>query len=559
MKNFTERDVITTNPSLFDNSQDSELIGAISAKKSQKSGNSSVERLIVIDPNIEISNQQIETFIDNGFEILELETNRDGIEQMSDAITSRGNVGTIDILSHGDRGSLTLGNTEINSDTLKHYQNDLTGLTGASQSLDILLYGCEVGAGEVGQSFIEYFSTMTGADVAASNDLTGSEGLGGDWELESQVGKIEAIPLKLESFNTVLNGESLLKNSGFEEPLNGTNWIVGKKGQVEDYDLNVEKVAYVEEVAGQGKQIHLKLPQQAQDNYGDQLAIFQDISNLQPDKVYSVEAKVKWVNPENKLPNAIVSFWAKNPNNTFRGRDFIISDGDGYQNLQFEFTPSEAGTTRFFLGLFTHIDGNIDNTEILVDDYKVTEVGAIASGNDLRQGNLLKDGNFNNYKAQQNNWLSRGEGWQKTVSSSQNGLEQSVMAEDNKLLLELPKAQKSKDQYNDEFTGIYQNVELVAGQSYKLSANFQRLGLNKFAQKDDSIVQFMAYRERDNGEELFLGPIDVMLENNQSVTKNFNLLAPDSGNYTILVRLAGWANGGNGTAVAVDNVALKAK
>lgn len=558
MKNFTEPDVITTNPSLFDNSQDSELIGEISSKNNQKNGNSSVERLIVIDPNIEISNQQIETFIDNGFEILELDADRDGIEQTTEAIAKSENISTIDIFSHGDRGSFTLGNTELNSETLKHYQDDLTGLTGASQSLDILLYGCEVGAGEVGRTFIEDFSTMTGADVAASNDLTGSEGLGGDWELESQVGKIEATPIAIAQFDSVLNSDrSLLENSGFDSPLGNTGWLVGKTGKVEEYERNGGKVASVENIEGVGKQMYLKLPQEAKNNYEDQLSLFQDVSGLKPDRVYAVEAKVKWVNPENNLPNAIVSFWAKNPNNTFRGKDFKITDGEGYKNLRFEFTPSEVGTARFFLGLFTHVQGNSDDTEILVDNYKVTEVGEMAKELDSRQGNLLDDGNFDNYEVSKA-WSLNNKGWYRTEESPVPQLKQSISNSfgDSKLRLELPKAQNNQNELNKTSTGVFQNVNLVEGQKYNLSANLQRMGFNKFADKEDSIVQFMAFRERENGEELFLGPIDIVLNDNQPISQNFEIIAPDSGNYTVLVRLAGWGNGGNGIVVEVDNVNL---
>lgn len=519
------------------------------------SGLGNTERLIVVDSRVEISKQQIETFIDNGLAVLTLDAERDGIEQITNAIVKE-DFKTVDIFSHGDRGSFTLGETELNSDTLKQYQNELTGWTGVSQSLDVLLYGCEVGAGVAGRSFIEEFGSLTGADIAASNDLTGSVFKGGDWELESQVGKIEANPIAIASFDSILSSNrSLLKNPGFDSPLGHEGWLVEKIGKVEEYERNGGKVAAVEDIEGGGKQMYLKLPQQAQDNYGDQLSLFQDVSGLKPDKVYSVEAKVKWTNPENKLPSAIVSFWAKNPNGTFRGQDFIISDGDGYKNLRFEFTPNEAGTTRFFLGLFTHIDGNRDDTEILVDNYKVTEIGKIAKGNDSRQGNILVDGDFGNYKAE--NWSPDREGWTKTVSSSIPGLQQSMMGE-NRLKLELPKAPNYKDRYNNEFTGVYQNVKLVAGQSYELRADFQRLKLDKFAQKEDSIVQFMTYRKKENGEELFLGPIDVVLESNQLVSKNFDLVAPDSGEYTILIRIAGWANEGNGIAVAVDNVSLKA-
>lgn len=559
MKNFIERHIITTNPSLFDNTQNSELISAIAPENTQKNGNSSVERLIVIDSNVDISKQHIETFIDNGFEILELDANHDGIEQITDTIASTENIGTIDLLAHGSRGNLILGNTEINSNTLKHYQNDLTGLTGASQSMDILLYGCEVAAGEVGRAFVEEFSTLTKADVAASVDLTGSKELGGDWQLESHVGKIEATPITIAKFDSVLNSNrSLLENSGFDSPLDNTGWLVGKTGKVEEYERNGGKVASIENIEGSVTQMYLKLPQEAEDNYGDQLSLFQDVSGLKPNKVYAVEAKVKWLNPENNLPSAIVSFWAKNPNNTFRGQDFKITDGNGYKNLRFEFTPNEAGTTRFFLGLFTHVQGNSDDTEILVDNYKVTEIGEMLEGLDTRKGNLLNDGNFDNYKTSKV-WNLDNKGWYHTEESPVPELKQSISNSfgDSKLRLELPKAQNNQSELNNTSTGVFQNVNLVEGQKYNLSANFQRMGLDKFADKEDSIVQFMAFRERENGENLFLGPIDVILNDDRSISKNFDIIAPDSGNYTILVRLAGWANQGNGITVEVDNVDLR--
>ena len=174
MKNFIEQDVAaTTSFTLPNNLENSELFEAI-ASENFEGRNISTERLIVIDSGVKISKQQIETFTNKGLEVLELDADRDGIEQISNAIAKSENISTIDIFSHGDRGSFILGNTEINSDTLKEYQSELTGWTGASQSLDVLLYGCEVGAGVAGRSFVEEFGSLTGADIAASNDLTGS-------------------------------------------------------------------------------------------------------------------------------------------------------------------------------------------------------------------------------------------------------------------------------------------------------------------------------------------------------------------------------------------------
>lgn len=352
---------------------------------------------------------------------------------------------------------------------------------------------------------------------------------------------------------------SLLENSGFSESLNGTNWLIGKTGKVREYDQNVEPVAYIQNVAGRGRQMYLKLPQEAKINYEDQLSIFQDVSNLKTDKVYAVEAQVKWLNPENDLPSAIVSFWAKNPDNSFRGKDFAITDGNGYKTIRFEFTPSQMGTTRFFLGLFTHVNGNIDDTEIYVDNYKVTEIGDVPSGLDTRKGNLLRDGGFDNYTPGAKSFNPNG--WTYTVESPVPGLTQSIQTvNQNELLrLEFPKAKNSKDENNTSVTGVYQNVNLIGGQTYEISADFRRRELDRFGSRQNSLVQLITYRKQKNGEELFLGPIDVELTNNNLVSKNFTIVAPESGQYTTLVRLAGWGNEGNGIVVDVDNVSLVAK
>ena len=59
-----------------------------------------------------------------------------------------------------------------------------------------MLYGCNVGTGAIGQQFVESLAQLTGADVAASDDVTGGVVAGGDWALESTTGPIEsAVPV----------------------------------------------------------------------------------------------------------------------------------------------------------------------------------------------------------------------------------------------------------------------------------------------------------------------------------------------------------------------------
>ncbi|MDC0934714.1 DUF4347 domain-containing protein, partial [Pirellulales bacterium] len=131
---------------------------------------------------------------DNGIDIVLLDEDENGIAKISDYLRNTGNVGGIHILSHGSAGSLQLGNVRLDGDTLDDYADELGRWREAlADHADILLYGCNVAEGEWGVSFVEDFSAVTGADVAASIDLTGAARLGGDWMLEYATGTIEAI------------------------------------------------------------------------------------------------------------------------------------------------------------------------------------------------------------------------------------------------------------------------------------------------------------------------------------------------------------------------------
>ena len=72
------------------------------------------------------------------------------------------------------------------------YSNEIAAW-GSSLSADgdLLILGCNLAASEDGKTLMESLGALTGADVAASEDLTGHRDLGGDWELEFQLGQIE--------------------------------------------------------------------------------------------------------------------------------------------------------------------------------------------------------------------------------------------------------------------------------------------------------------------------------------------------------------------------------
>ncbi len=78
--------------------------------------------------------------------------------------------------------------------TLEQYAEDLRawGATLAAEG-DLLLYGCNVAKGDAGVDFLDRLGELTGADIAASDNPTGSASLQGDWDLEFTRGSIEAV------------------------------------------------------------------------------------------------------------------------------------------------------------------------------------------------------------------------------------------------------------------------------------------------------------------------------------------------------------------------------
>jgi Ca2+-binding RTX toxin-like protein len=117
---------------------------------------------------------------------------RDGIEQITQVLRMSTSVGEIHILSHGSPGSLELGNSTLSLETLADYAPQLkTWSTSFSSSPHLLIYGCQVAAGDAGTEFVERLSALTSATVAASAKRTGSAALGGDWELEVTTGEVK--------------------------------------------------------------------------------------------------------------------------------------------------------------------------------------------------------------------------------------------------------------------------------------------------------------------------------------------------------------------------------
>ena len=51
---------------------------------------------------------------------------------------------------------------------------------------DVLLYGCDIAAGDSGTALVNELHVLTNENIAASTDTTGSSDLGGNWVLEAK-------------------------------------------------------------------------------------------------------------------------------------------------------------------------------------------------------------------------------------------------------------------------------------------------------------------------------------------------------------------------------------
>ena len=148
--------------------------------------------IVFIDPAVE-NYQTLAAGVFAGVEAIALDSSKDGIEQITEVLSRRKNISSVHIVSNGQAGKLYLGNAEVNSNNLDGYSEQLQSWANAlTRNADIFVYGCNVGAGEEGQQFIQDLSDLTGADIAASSDLTGSAARGGDWDLEVKTGRIKS-------------------------------------------------------------------------------------------------------------------------------------------------------------------------------------------------------------------------------------------------------------------------------------------------------------------------------------------------------------------------------
>lgn len=153
--------------------------------------------VVVIDGNVAdadllLADLEAQQASGRALEILVLDTDRDGVDQIGNLLDGLTDVGALHIISHSENGAVRLGNTWLGADALSGYAGQIANWGNAlALDADILFYGCDLASNAEGQGFLEDIASLTNADVAASIDDTGHAQFQADWDLEFATGVID--------------------------------------------------------------------------------------------------------------------------------------------------------------------------------------------------------------------------------------------------------------------------------------------------------------------------------------------------------------------------------
>lgn len=170
------------------NADDQALFDALAANDASRTR----QEVIFVSASVRDYQQLLDGISPNA-EVHVLDADRDGVQQMAEVLGGGTGIDAIHIISHGSQAELTLGAARLTLEAMNGvYAEDLAAIgRSLSDNADLLIYGCNFGQGDLGGEAADRLAQLTGADVAASVDLTGHADLGGDWDLEYSVGSIE--------------------------------------------------------------------------------------------------------------------------------------------------------------------------------------------------------------------------------------------------------------------------------------------------------------------------------------------------------------------------------
>ena len=132
--------------------------------------------------------------IDPSARIVMLDASKDGVDAIASYLATHQGIQNVYIFSHGSDAHLSLGTADLDGASMQgRYAADLATIKSSlGANANILVYGCDFAQLADGDGAAHLLSTLTGAAVGASTNLTGGAAFGGDFVLEDRIGAFTA-------------------------------------------------------------------------------------------------------------------------------------------------------------------------------------------------------------------------------------------------------------------------------------------------------------------------------------------------------------------------------
>ena len=165
-----------------------------------QSGDASVvatalHEMVIIDagvPDLDALLADFQNRGDNAPSVFVLVAGEDPLIRIGEILAGKQGLEAVHLISHGEHGALELGGQRITVLDLLARAGEIAAWRDAfAEDADLLLYGCDVAGSADGRIFVDTLAHLSGADVAASNDVTGASTAGGNWALEYRHGQVE--------------------------------------------------------------------------------------------------------------------------------------------------------------------------------------------------------------------------------------------------------------------------------------------------------------------------------------------------------------------------------
>jgi hypothetical protein len=130
---------------------------------------------------------------DRHIDVVLLSSGEDGIAQITETLAQykTEKLDAIHLVTHGADRAIKLGNTWLDATKLDDHRDQIASWGDAlNPGADLLIYGCDLAGNDLGRALLNNLVDLTGADIAASIDETGSSPAGGDRDLEYDLGEV---------------------------------------------------------------------------------------------------------------------------------------------------------------------------------------------------------------------------------------------------------------------------------------------------------------------------------------------------------------------------------